>query len=208
MSIPTQMTQMTQSESSSSDDHSDSHDTKALNDMLRRGFSNQITQMTQSASPVGEGIGSEVKPEGPVVTKKVRKPARKLYIPSSSDSETTQGNYREFQEQVAGIEKQINDLQSSKGYATTRSKHDEALTLAGEIGQLRRAYITNYNNDQRRLASLTDQGASSSFSIPPLILLILMLVLFMYRKPIQRYFAGKASPMRRNFIQKKVPVWH
>merc|ERR1711964_562649 len=64
----------------------------------------------------------------------------------------------------------------------------------------------------RRLAasSPTDAAPSEMLILAPL-LFILMLVLFMYRKPIQRYFSEKASlPSNEGarFIRKNAPVLH
>merc|ERR1711964_550997 len=63
----------------------------------------------------------------------------------------------------------------------------------------------------RRLAALgSGQSSAASFLAP--LLLILMLVLFMYRKPIQNYFSGSNSAkpsyggLRNN--RKKAPIRH
>merc|ERR1711964_74654 len=55
----------------------------------------------------------------------------------------------------------------------------------------------------------TDTAPSAVFILAPL-LIILMLVVFMYRKPIQRYFSGKAlapSSKGLRFIRKKAPIY-
>merc|ERR1711964_194634 len=56
----------------------------------------------------------------------------------------------------------------------------------------------------------TDEDAPHGMFIFVPILMILMLVLFMYRKPVLNYLSGKATPSYKGLrnIQKKAPVRH
>merc|ERR1711964_201580 len=68
-------------------------------------------------------------------------------------------------------------------------------------------------SESRRLvgsALCTDEDVPHGMFIFAPILLILMLVLFMYRKPVQAFFADKASASYKGlrFIQKMAPVRH
>merc|ERR1711964_697088 len=67
--------------------------------------------------------------------------------------------------------------------------------------------------ETRRLAGsslCTDEDAPHGMFIFVPILMILMLVLFMYRKPVLNYLSGKATPSYKGLriIQKKAPVRH
>merc|ERR1711964_427994 len=121
-------------------------------------------------------------------------------VPDSDDSVDHHLTY------IQNLEREKKDLESARGYKPLGKTHGRVLELAGLIARAKRDCAKRFPDHPRRLPSLTaNQEPSSVSSIVPLILLMLMLVLFMYRKPVQRYFSGKVSPMRRHFIQKKAP---